>query len=168
MITKETCFEEACAEHCLYQIACAGNYYLSDLSLIIFIPENIDNKKYREILSEYDFELNDWDDDFCCLVEFSNDGNLVKYGLVLEENESLKKSLDPNNCGFELYSFADEPTLAAYKENHLWLNKKLKENNLDENELYTISVDNLKNPTKIFIYLEDENKISKLIYTHYI
>lgn len=142
-------------EHRLEQIARHGHYYLDDLSFVEYIPvDDLSSEEYDKILEEYGLK------DFmglkqdCCIIERQN--SMGDYYYSSEDYSSwdpfglsnLLKSSHSYTCGWELYS--EEMNM----EYHYWLQEKIEENNLP-NDLYTLSVDSLDNPKKVFIHNED-------------
>lgn len=167
---QKKCFEEHSIIHQLYQIACEGHYYLSPLRLLCFVPDDCSQAEYFNLLERNGMNTDRfYDEEVVALAEFINytvDPNIpFKIELGRVEEGDIKKSLDPQNCGYELFSYWDELGY-THRSSHQWLLSKIRENGLDENELYTISVDNLNQPTKAFIYKIDDYDNSQLVLTY--
>lgn len=147
-------------EYRLYQIAQKGYFYLKDIKFINLI--NIDKmsfEQYCQILREYKItaEEEDFFQKWNVIIQmqiFSDDLEyvLTKYSSdwSLKSIPNLKKSLNLNNCGWELL-------LLENLEMYDWVYEILKDSNIKNSEIYSISVDSLKSPTKIFIY-DDKSK----------
>lgn len=147
-------------EHKLYQITQKGYFYLKDVKFIRFINiDEISFEKYYKILQKYGITadkenyLHKWNVIIQMQI-FSDDLEyvLTKYSSSwsLKSIPNLKKSLNSNNCGWELL-------LLENLEMYDWVYKILKDSNIRNSDIYSISVDSLKSPTKIFIY-DDKSK----------
>lgn len=167
---KEEIFRKHFILHQLSQIAREGRYYLSPLKLVCYIPDNCTEEELINILKENNRSVEGFiNNNIVALVEFINysvDSNcLIKDELTDEEIYDMKTSKHSyENCGYELFSYQDEIGYCN-QESHKWLLNQLRMRCLDENDLYTISVDNLEFPRKAFIYRIDDNEDSQLVFT---
>ena len=163
---KEEILKKYFITHQLSQIAREGEYYLSPLRVICYIPNNCTHEQLVDILKENDMFIDEGfvNDNTIALLECTNGSSIIKEELTDEPITDLKTSKDPNNCGYELHSNWDEIGYMNRGEQK-WFLEQLKKNNLKEYEDYTISVDNLEAPTKAFIYMLDDNDNSHLILT---